>query len=200
MKLLTEVLECTDRKRFEIIAYSYDAMPEDAERVRARAAFERFEDVAALTEPEIADKIRDDRIHVLVDLKGYTGGSRLGMLKYRPAPIQVNWLGYPGTYGMAEVDYVIADRFIVPEGAEGAYNEAVVRLPDSYQPNRRRREVVDAPTREMVGLPEGPSSSPPSTMSTRSAANSSAPGWTSSRACPDRSSGCWRAIPSSRIA
>lgn len=155
MKLLTEVLECTDRQRFEIIAYSYDAMPEDAERVRARAAFERFEDVAALTEPEIADKIRDDRIHVLVDLKGYTGGSRLGMLKYRPAPIQVNWLGYPGTYGMAEVDYVIADRFIVPEGAEGAYNEAVVRLPDTYQPNRRRREVVDAPTREMVGLPEG---------------------------------------------
>jgi len=155
MKLLTEVLECTDRKRFEIIAYSYDGMPEDAERVRARAAFERFEEVATLTEPEIADKIRDDRIHVLVDLKGYTGGSRLGMLKYRPAPIQVNWLGYPGTYGMPEVDYVIADRFIIPDGAEGGYNEAVVRLPDTYQPNRRNRDVVDPPTREMVGLPEG---------------------------------------------
>jgi protein O-GlcNAc transferase len=155
MKLLTEVLECTDRERFELVAYSYDSRPEDAERVRVRAAFDRFENVAPFAEGHIAEMIREAGIHVLVDLKGYTGGSRLGLLKYRPAPIQVNWLGYPGTYGMAESDYIVADRFIIPEGAEGGYSEAVVRLPDCYQPNRRSRDVVAAPTREMVGLPEG---------------------------------------------
>lgn len=155
MKLLTEVLECTDRERFEIVAYSYDSTPDDAERTRVRAAFDRFENVAPFAEGQIAEMIREAGIHVLVDLKGYTGGSRLGLLKYRAAPIQVNWLGYPGTYGMAESDYIIADRFIIPPGAEGGYSEAVVRLPDSYQPNRRGRDVVDVPTREMVGLPEG---------------------------------------------
>ncbi|MBL8570151.1 MAG: hypothetical protein JNK84_13865 [Phreatobacter sp.] len=154
MKLLTEVLECTDRQRFELVAYSYDSAPEDAERARVRAAFDRFENVAPLHEGQIAEKVRQDGVHVLVDLKGYTGGSRLGLLKYRAAPIQVNWLGYPGTYGMAESDYIIADRFIIPAGAEGGYSEAVVRLPDCYQPNRRSRDVVDIPTREMVGLPE----------------------------------------------
>jgi protein O-GlcNAc transferase len=92
---------------------------------------------------------------VLVDLKGYTGGSRLGLLKFRPAPIQVNWLGYPGTYGMAEADYIIADPFIIPPGAEADYSEAVVRLPDCYQPNRRSREVVAMPSRADVGLPDG---------------------------------------------
>lgn len=154
MKLLTEVLERTDRERFHVVAYSYDSVPEDAERARVRQAVDRFEDVAALTEEEIAQKVRGDGIHVLVDLKGYTGGSRLGLLKHRAAPIQVNWLGYPGTYGMDEADYIIADRFIIPDGAEGGYSEAVVRLPDCYQPNRRSRDVVAVPTRAMVGLPE----------------------------------------------
>jgi predicted O-linked N-acetylglucosamine transferase (SPINDLY family) len=154
MKLLTEVLECTDRERFELVAYSYDSTPEDAERTRVRAAFDRFENVAPFYEGQIAEMIRGDGIHVLVDLKGYTGGSRLGLLKYRAAPIQVNWLGYPGTYGMKEADYILADRFIIPPDAEGGYSEAVVRLPDCYQPNRRSRDVVAMPTREEVGLPE----------------------------------------------
>lgn len=154
MKLMVEALEATDRSRFETTAYSYDGMPDNAERQRARAAFDRFEEVAALDEAEIAARMRQDGIHILVDLKGYTGGSRLGLLKYRPAPIQVNWLGYPGTYGMAEADYIIADRFIIPAGAEGGYSEAVVRLPDCYQPNRRSRDVVGIPGRAEVGLPE----------------------------------------------
>lgn len=154
MKLLIEALERTDLSRFDIVAYSYDALPEDAERIRAKAAFNRFQEVADLTEAETAEMIRRDGIHVLVDLKGYTGGSRLNLLKYRAAPIQVNWLGYPGTYGLAEADYIIADPFIIPAGAESGYTEAVVRLPDTYQPNRRSRDVVETPTREMVGLPE----------------------------------------------
>lgn len=154
MKLLIEALEATDRSRFEIIAYAYDAVPDDAERQRARTAFDRFEEVAALEEADVAARMRQDGIHILVDLKGYTGGSRLGLLKYRPAPIQVNWLGYPGTYGMPEADYIIADPFIIPPGAEKDYSEAVVRLPDCYQPNRRSRDVVAAPSRADVGLPE----------------------------------------------
>ncbi len=154
MKLLTEVLEATDRSRFEVFAYSYDGVPDDAERARVRAAVEHFKPVVAMTEGDVAELARADGIHVMVDLKGYTGGSRLGLLKYRPAPIQVNWLGYPGTYGMAEADYIIADPFIIPRDAEAHYSEAVVRLPDCYQPNRRSREVVETPTRAMVGLPE----------------------------------------------
>lgn len=153
LKLLTEVLEATDRDRFETIAYSYDRKPGDADRARMAAAVDRFVDVQDMADHEIAEQARRDGVHVMVDLKGYTGGSRLGMLKHRLAPIQVNWLGYPGTYGMSEVDYVIADGFIVPPAADEYYTEKVVRLPDSYQPNSRTRQVADIPTRQQAGLP-----------------------------------------------
>lgn len=154
MKLLVEALEGTDRSRFKTFAYSYDLNADNPERARLRAAIDGFCEVAHLSDEEIAEQVRQDGIHVLVDLKGFTRGSRFAALKHRLAPIQVNWLGYPGTYGLAETDYIIADPFIIPAGAEGDYTEAVVRLPDCYQPNRSTRDVVETPTREMVGLPE----------------------------------------------
>jgi protein O-GlcNAc transferase len=153
MKLITEMWQQTDRDRFETIAYSYDKNPDNPDRARAVAAVDRFVDVQDLSDGEIAQQVRRDGVHVLVDLKGYTGGSRLGVLRHRLAPIQVNWLGYPGTYGMAEVDYIVADRFIIPPGAEMHYTEQVVRLPECYQPNGRHRFVADIPTREQAGLP-----------------------------------------------
>lgn len=154
MKLLVEVLEATDRSRFTTFAYSYDQNPDNTERDRVRAAIDGFHEVAHLSDEDIAEKVRQDGVHVLVDLKGFTRGSRFAAMKHRMAPIQVNWLGYPGTYGLPEADYIIADPFIIPEGADGDYTEAVVRLPDCYQPNRRSRDVVETPSREMVGLPE----------------------------------------------
>lgn len=154
MKLLTAVLERTDRTRFETFAYSYDRLPEDPDRQRAAAAVDRFVDVAALSDEQLAEQARRDGIHVMVDLKGYTGGARLSPLRHRLAPIQVNWLGYPGTYGLPEVDYIIADRSIIPPGAEGHYCERVVRLPDCYQPNGRDRPLKAAPTRREAGLPD----------------------------------------------
>ncbi|WP_439576135.1 O-linked N-acetylglucosamine transferase family protein [Phreatobacter sp.] len=153
LKLMTEVIEATDRSRFSLTAYSYDRKREDQDRRRIAAAMDRFVDVAEMSDEEIAAQVRRDGIHVLVDLKGYTGGSRIGVLKHRLAPIQVAWLGYPGTYGMPEVDYVIADGFIIPPGAEGGYTEKVVRLPDCYQPNGRDRPSEPVPSRAEAGLP-----------------------------------------------
>lgn len=153
LKLMTEVIEATDRSRFSLTAYSYDRKRDDQDRRRIAAAMDRFVDVAEMSDEEIAAQVRRDGIHVLVDLKGYTGGSRLGVLKHRLAPIQAAWLGYPGTYGMAEVDYVIADGFIIPPGAEDGYSERVVRLPDCYQPNGRDRPAAPVPSRAEAGLP-----------------------------------------------
>lgn len=153
LKLMTEVIEATDRSRFSLTAYSYDRKREDEDRRRIAAAMDRFVDVAEMSDEEIAEQVRRDGIHVLVDLKGYTGGSRLGVLKHRLAPIQAAWLGYPGTYGMAEVDYVIADGFIIPPGAEDGYVEKVARLPDCYQPNGRDRPASPVPSRHEAGLP-----------------------------------------------
>lgn len=154
LKLITEVIEATDRSRFSLTAYSYDRKREDPDRRRIAAAMDRFVDVCDLSDEEVAAQVRRDGIHVLVDLKGYTGGSRIGLLRHRLAPIQVAWLGYPGTYGMAEVDYVIADGFTIPSGAEAGFTEKVVRLPDCYQPNGRDRPVAPVPTRAEAGLPD----------------------------------------------
>jgi hypothetical protein len=125
------------------------------DRARVMAAVDHFIDTNALSNAELVERARADAIHVFVDLKGWTAFSRAQVLIGRPAPIQVNWLGFPGTYGIPETDYIIADPFLIPPGAEGWYTEAVVRLPDTYQPNDRQRVVAPAPTRAEAGLPEG---------------------------------------------
>src|SRR5690606_964727 len=104
---------------------------------------------------EVARLVREKEIDVLVDLKGFTQNTRIGVLARRPAPVQVNFLGYPGTTGASYVDYIIADEMIIPERAKGAYSEKIVWLPDSYQPNDRTREISsETPTRSSLGLPE----------------------------------------------
>ena len=152
--LMAELFELHDRSRFEIFAYSYG--PDDGSPIRARisSACEHFVDVASESFVETAQRIRRDGIDILVDLKGYTMGSRPEILALRPAPIQVNWLGYPGSMGPACVDYLLADSFIVPEGAERHYSERVVRLPGCYQVNDRKREIDERmPDRCENGLP-----------------------------------------------
>ena len=152
--LLAGVLERHDRERVEIFAYSYG--PDDAGRLRARVrqACEHFIDVAWDPHDAVVRRIEDDRLDVLVDLKGYTLGARTAILARRPCAIQVNWLGYPGTMGAEFIDYLIADEFIIPSGRESAYSERVVRLDPCWQCNDRGRPVVAALTRSDYGLPD----------------------------------------------
>ena len=154
--LMAGLFEKHDRSRFDVTAYSYG--PDDASPMRARLvkAFDSFIDLSNLSDHAAAQKIYDDGIDILIDLKGgATKDSRIGIPSYRPAPIQVNYLGYPGTMGVSFIDYIIADRFIIPKDNERFYSEKVICLPDCYQPNDVRREIADTtPPREACGLPE----------------------------------------------
>jgi predicted O-linked N-acetylglucosamine transferase (SPINDLY family) len=151
--LMVEMLEAHDRARFELHAYSYGADDGHGMRQRVQASFDHFHDIGALGELAAARAIHADGIHILVDLKGYTAGTRTALLTYRPAPLQVSFLGYPGTLGGTFCDYLVSDRFITPATAAADYSEALACMPHSYQPHGRLGEIGPAPTRESVGLP-----------------------------------------------
>lgn len=152
--LIAELFELHDRSRFEVIAYSYGPDDGSAIRARIRGACDRFVDIAGDSHFAAARKIYGDGVDILVDLKGHTVGARTPIMAQRPALVQVNWLGYPGTMGTDCIDYIIADPFVIPEGSERHYSERVVRLPGCYQINDRRREIAErTPAREECGLP-----------------------------------------------
>ncbi len=152
--LMVEMLEAHDRERFELHAYSYGADDGRGMRQRLTAPFERFNDIVALDDLQAARAIHADGIDILVDLKGFTAGTRTTLLTYRPAPLQVSFLGYPGTLGGAFCDYLVSDRFITPPGTAADYSEALAHMPHSYQPHGRRAEIGTAPTRAAAGLPD----------------------------------------------
>lgn len=143
-----------DKAKFETIALSFG--PDDASPARRamQSSFDQFLDVAAGSDQEIAERIRALEIDILVDLDGYIDGARTGILAHRAAPVQVNYLGYPGTLGAPYVDYILADPVLVPPGDELHYAEKIVRLPDSYQPNSNRPSPGPRPSRASLGLPE----------------------------------------------
>ncbi len=152
--LATELFELHDRSRFEIVAF--DNGWNDGSELRARidAAFDEVVDISAMPDDAAAHEVARREIDILVNLNGWFGLGRTGVFARRPAPVQVNYLGFPGTMGAAYVDAIVADADTIPAGEEGAYVERVVRLPRSYQPNdRQRRIAVAAPTRAAVGLP-----------------------------------------------
>lgn len=152
--LTAELFELHDRRQFELTAVSFG--PEDGSdmRQRLRRAFERFVDVRALGDAAVAAWLRQSEIDIAIDLKGFTNGCRTGILSHRPAPIQVSYLGYPGTLGAAYVDYLIADRHVLPAAHRDFYTEKVVYLPDCYQVNGSRCETpAAAPQRADAGLP-----------------------------------------------
>jgi predicted O-linked N-acetylglucosamine transferase (SPINDLY family) len=152
---MAQLFEHHDRGRFEVFAYAYGPDDGSATRARLRGASEHFVDVSQESYFAAARRIYGDGIDILVDLTGYTFGARPQILAPRPAPIQVNWLGYPGTMGADWVDYLIADPFIISREQEPFYAERVVRLPDCYQINDRNREISDrVPSRKECGLPE----------------------------------------------
>ena len=152
--LMAELFERHDSSRFELTALSFGPDGAGPMRRRLEQAFTRFIDIRGLPDDEVAQRVRGLEIDIAIDLKGYTQGCRPRILMHRPAPIQVNYLGYPGTMGAAHIDYIIADSVIIPADRQDGCSEAVVYLPDSYQPNDRQRPIAETPTRAEAGLPE----------------------------------------------
>ena len=148
------MIERHDRSRFAPIAISFGPDDDGEMRRRLKGAFERFIDVDERSDLEAAKLIRSLDVDIAVDLMGFTQESRPGILACRPAPVQVAYLGYPGTTGAGTIDYILADRRVVPEEQRPFYSEHVVYLPDSYQPNDRRPIADGAPARSEAGLPE----------------------------------------------
>jgi protein O-GlcNAc transferase len=156
-QLMAGVLEHHDRTQFEISAISVGPNDGSGMRRRVEAAFEHFIEAGAEGERRVAEMIREREVDILIDLKGYTQGARTGVFAMRPAPVQVNYLGFPGTIGASFIDYIVADRHIIPQQHYGCYAEKVVWLPDSYQANDDRRPLPERPTlRSEYGLPQDP--------------------------------------------
>jgi predicted O-linked N-acetylglucosamine transferase (SPINDLY family) len=154
-QLMAGLFEHHDRSRFEITGISVGPNDNSEMRRRIEAAFERFVDARPQGDDQIANLIRSLEVDILVDLKGFTQDARTGVLAMRPAPIQVNYLGFPGTIGADFIDYIVADRTVIPEHQHGCYAEKVVWLPDSYQANDHRRRIADTiPARADHGLAE----------------------------------------------
>lgn len=153
--LMAGVFENHDRRQFETVAVSTG--PDDGSTMRARLqkSFDRFIDASLNGDEQIAAMMRNAEIDVAVDLKGYTSHARPGIFAFRPAPVQVNYLGFPATMGAEFVDYILADRVTIPAGDEQYFSERIVRLPHSYQPNDKTRDTGGkTPTRAAAGLPE----------------------------------------------
>jgi protein O-GlcNAc transferase len=154
--LVAELFEKHDRRRFDIIGYSYGRPDDSPLRRRLERGLDQFVDLRAMSHTEAARRIAADQIDILVDLKGYTVDSRTQILADRPAPIQVNYLGFPGTMGAPFIDYILVDEFIVPSNQQPYYTERLVHLPGCYQVNDSRREIAPStPSRRECGLPDG---------------------------------------------
>jgi len=155
LQLMAGVFEHHDRRRFETIAISLGSDDGSALRCRAKAAFDRFIDAEGMGDIEIARLVKDIEVDIVVDLMGFTGKSRHGILAHRPAPVQVQYLGFPGAMGTGHVDYILADRTVIPEEQRIHYDEQVVYLPDSYMPHDSKRGAAGRmPRRTEAGLPE----------------------------------------------
>ena len=152
--LMAELFELHNRDDFEVYGYCWS--PEDGSALRQRviSAMDQFHRIHALSDEAAAALIRSHEIDVLVDLQGQTAGARPNMLAMRPAPIQVTYLGLPATTGLPSIDYVIADKFLIPEDTAPLYSEKPLYMPDIYQVSDRKRPVGPTPTRAQCGLPD----------------------------------------------
>jgi protein O-GlcNAc transferase len=152
--LTSRLFELHDRSRFEVIAYSYGSDDGSDARRRLMGAFDRFVDITDYSFADAARQIRQDGVDILVDLKGYTANSRPQIVALRPAPVQVNYLGFPGTLGSRATDYVIVDRYVVPPSQQLFFTEKLVHLQDCYLcPDRARKIAPELPSRRDCGLP-----------------------------------------------
>lgn len=153
--LMAELFEEHDKDKFEIYGFSYGPDSKDSMRQRLVSAFDEFYDVRDKTDEYVANLSRDLGIDIAIDLKGYTQNARTGIFAHKCAPIQVNYLGYPGTMAASYFDYVIADKIVIPPQNQSDYTEKVVYLPCSYQVNDSKRKISRKTfTKEEQGLPE----------------------------------------------
>ena len=153
--LTAGLYECHDKSKFEIVAIDNGARKDSPMRRRLEAAFDGFLPIAHLSDQAAAAAIAAAQIDILVNLNGYFGNHRMGVFAHKPAPVQVNYLGFPGTLGASYIDYILADRFVIPDSDKQYYTEKVVTLPGSYQVNDARRHLPQGPPRRSEhGLPE----------------------------------------------
>lgn len=150
---MTDVIETHDHYAFEVFAYDCGIATDDGTRRRIKRAAAHWIDLNGMDDQQAYDRIRQDGIDILVDLNGYTKDARTKVFAMRPAPIAVNWFGFPGSMGSPYHQYLLADQHVIPASHEQYYSEKILRLP-CYQPNDRKRVVSVTPSREDAGLPE----------------------------------------------
>ncbi|HSW25489.1 MAG TPA: hypothetical protein VLJ62_22205 [Burkholderiaceae bacterium] len=153
-QLTVQMFEAHDRSRFDVTLFSAGADDGTPLRQRMRAAAEHFVDLHGLGLPQMAAAIRERDIDILVDVKGATYGSVMQVMAHRPAPLQLNWLGFPGTSGADYIDYLIGDAVVTPLANEAHFSERIAQMPLCYQPNDSRRALPQPQPRSTWGLPD----------------------------------------------
>jgi predicted O-linked N-acetylglucosamine transferase (SPINDLY family) len=152
--LTVQLFELHDRKSFEVFGFCWSPEDGSATRERVKQGMDHFLPIGHLSDEAAAQLIRSHEIDILVDLQGQTSGARANLLGYRPAPIQITYLGLPATTGLPSIDYVIADEFLIPPSEAAFYSEMPLYMPHVYQVSDRKREAGPRPTRASCGLPE----------------------------------------------
>ncbi|MDA8839738.1 tetratricopeptide repeat protein [bacterium] len=155
MHLMIGMLENHDRNKFKISAYSYGPPRNDEMRKRIVNAVDHFIDVEKMADEDVALLARQDNVDIAIHRNGHTKNARPEIFSYRAAPIQISYLGYPGTLGADCIDYLIADNVIIPEDLTSAYSEKIIYLPNSYQPNNNKRKISEKQfSKTELGLPQ----------------------------------------------
>ena len=152
--LAAGLFERHDKERFELFAFDNGSNDNSGMRTRLEQSFDHFVPITALNDQAAAQAIARHEIDILVSLNGYFGQNRMGVFAHKPAPLQVNYLGFPATLGAPYIDYIIADKIVVPESETPFYNEKLAWLPGSYQVNDDRRTIGGATSRAAHNLPE----------------------------------------------
>jgi predicted O-linked N-acetylglucosamine transferase (SPINDLY family) len=147
-------IEQHDRARFEVIGYDFSPPTADDYRRRFEVAFDRLVPITGMSDSEAAEQIARDEVDVLIDLAGWTKRARPAVLAARPAPVLIQWLGFPGTLGAPWIDYIVADRVLIRPQDERHFSEKIVRLPHTYQANDDKRAAAKMQSRSAYGLPE----------------------------------------------
>lgn len=152
--LMAQMLELHDKSRFEVIGISFGPPREDAMRQRLRKAFDSFHDVMAMDDDKAAMLARSLNLDIAIDLKGHTLDNRIDIFRRRVAPVQISYLGFPGTLGGPFMDYILADQMLIPDPLRHYYDEKVIRIPGTYQANDASRSTPQTPpNRGNLGLP-----------------------------------------------
>ena len=155
MHLIIRFLELQDKQRFDVYAYHYHQGSDDYGQQRLKAAGVHFYNVAQHNDQAVRDLVRQHQIDIAIDLTGYTTRSRTNLFACPVAAIQISYLGYPGTLGTDSIDYIIADKVVIPDDKQQFFNEKIIYLPHSYQVNDNTKAVAkEIPGRQSLGLPQ----------------------------------------------